>query len=166
MDWHPVQGVPHLVPDAPRNRLQVPSDPEDVVDVQLAYESLIRFLRSPSNQESFITKLFEARLHHYNFLDVFYELLLFGYFTNDSAPECEGGFLESLFGSISMGDVDVWEAAAELYFTVLIDQLTVLCEVLFSQPLVLYCDPAALASVVLRLLWQHVPLMMDTLEKL
>ncbi|KAF4077664.1 hypothetical protein AMELA_G00210620 [Ameiurus melas] len=28
MDWHPVQGVPRLVPDAPWDRLQVPRDPE------------------------------------------------------------------------------------------------------------------------------------------
>ncbi|XP_053505377.1 uncharacterized protein LOC128622701 [Ictalurus furcatus] len=138
---------------------------QDVVGGQLAYASLIQFLKSPSNQESIVTELFEAQLHHYNFVDVFYELLLFGYVMNDSAPEaCEGGFLESLYAFISMWNPDVWEPAAELYFTMLIDQLTVHCEVLFSQPLELYSDPAALA--VSQLLWQHVPLMMDTLEKL
>ncbi|XP_053508111.1 uncharacterized protein LOC128624462 isoform X1 [Ictalurus furcatus] len=140
---------------------------QDVVGVQLAYESLIQFLRSPPNQESIVTELFGAQLHHYNFMDMFYELLIFRYVTNDSAPEaCEGGFLEGLFAFISMWNPDEWEPAAELYFTMLIDQLTVLCEVLFSQPLELYSDPAALASPVSQLLWQHVPLMMDMLEKL
>lgn len=98
---------------------------------------------------------------------MFYVLLLFSYFVNGSIPEAfEGGFLESLFALISMWDVDVWEPAAELYFTVLVDGLTVLSEVLFSQPLELYCDPAASSSGVLGILWQHVQLMMDTLEKL
>ncbi|KAF4072258.1 hypothetical protein AMELA_G00261040, partial [Ameiurus melas] len=31
MDWHPVQGVPRLVPDASWDRLQVPRDPEEGV---------------------------------------------------------------------------------------------------------------------------------------
>ncbi|XP_053508974.1 uncharacterized protein LOC128625009 [Ictalurus furcatus] len=140
---------------------------QDVFGVQLAYESLVRFLRKPSYQESIMTELLGAQLHHYNFLDVFYELLLFGYFWNGSTPEAfEGGFLERLFALINMWDMDMWEPAAGLYFTALIDRLTVLCEVLFSQPLELYSDSVALSSAVSRLLRQHVQLMMDTLEKL
>ncbi|KAK3505742.1 hypothetical protein QTP70_020061, partial [Hemibagrus guttatus] len=104
---------------------------------------------------------------HFNFVDVFYELLVFGYFCNGLAPETfEGGFLQRLMALISMWDLDVWEPAAGLYFTVLIDQLTELLVVLFSQPLELYEDPEALATVVLRLIKQHVQLMMATLEKL
>ncbi|KAK3520911.1 hypothetical protein QTP86_016876, partial [Hemibagrus guttatus] len=104
---------------------------------------------------------------HFNFVDVFYELLVFGYFCNGLAPETfEGGFLQRLMAFISMWDLDVWEPAAGLYFTVLIDQLTELLVVLFSQPLELYEDPEALATVVLRLIKQHVQLMMATLEKL
>ncbi|KAK3520948.1 hypothetical protein QTP86_016483, partial [Hemibagrus guttatus] len=63
----------------------------------------------------------------------------------------EGGFLQRLMALISR-DLDVWEPAAGLYFTVLIDQLTELLVVLFSQPLELYNDPEALATVVLRLI--------------
>ncbi|KAK3515719.1 hypothetical protein QTP70_030163 [Hemibagrus guttatus] len=104
---------------------------------------------------------------HFNFVDIFYELLVFGYFCYGLAPETfEGGFLQRLMALISMWDLDVWEPAAGLYFTVLIDQLTELLVVLFSQPLELYEDPEALATVVLRLIKQHVQLMMDTLEKL
>ncbi|KAK3505867.1 hypothetical protein QTP70_019502, partial [Hemibagrus guttatus] len=103
---------------------------------------------------------------HFNFVDVFYELLVFGYFCYGLAPETfEGGFLQRLMALISMWDLDVWEPAAGLYFTVLIDQLTELLVVLFSQPLELYEDPEALATVVLRLIKQHVQLM-ATLEKL
>ncbi|KAK3506055.1 hypothetical protein QTP70_021852 [Hemibagrus guttatus] len=139
---------------------------QDTVRVQSAYEALIWFLRTSSNQESITAELSGANLH-FNFVDVFYELLVFGYFCNGLAPETfEGGFLQRLMALISMWDLDVWEPAAGLYFTVLIDQLTELLVVLFSQPLELYEDPEALATVVLRLIKQHVQLMMATLEKL
>ncbi|KAG7313791.1 hypothetical protein KOW79_000071, partial [Hemibagrus wyckioides] len=93
---------------------------QDAVGVQLAYEALIRFLRTPSNQESIKAEL-SSCVYHYNFVDIFFELLLFGYFTNSSIPETfTGGFLERLLALFSMWDVDVWEPAAELYFTVLI----------------------------------------------
>ncbi|XP_058232055.1 uncharacterized protein LOC131344105 [Hemibagrus wyckioides] len=93
---------------------------QDVVGVLLAYEALIRFLRTSSNQESIKAELSSCD-HHYNFLDVFYELILFGCFINGSKPQpFKGGFLERLLALFSMWDVDVWEPAAELYFTVLI----------------------------------------------
>ncbi|KAK3519601.1 hypothetical protein QTP86_017966, partial [Hemibagrus guttatus] len=53
--------------------------------VQLAYEALIQFLRTPSKQESIAAELFWVYVHHFNFPDVFYELLLFGFFTNSSS---------------------------------------------------------------------------------
>ncbi|KAK3543430.1 hypothetical protein QTP70_020912 [Hemibagrus guttatus] len=105
----------------------------DAVHVQLAYEALIWFLRT-SNQESIAAELSGAYVYHYNFVDVFYELLLCGYFMNTSTPDT-GGFLERLFALINMWDVDVWEPTAKMYFTMLIDQLTGRFEVLFSQPL-------------------------------
>ncbi|KAK3546267.1 hypothetical protein QTP70_025606, partial [Hemibagrus guttatus] len=74
--------------------------------------------------------------------------------------------LERLFALISMWNVDVWEPAAKIYFTVLIDQLTDLAEVLFTQPPEFYYDPAALATTLRALLRQHVQKMMDILEKL
>ncbi|XP_058259620.1 uncharacterized protein LOC131361977 [Hemibagrus wyckioides] len=139
---------------------------QDAVHVRLAYEALIRFLRTSSNQESIAAELSGAGLH-FNFLDVFYELLIIGYYGNGFVPETfEGGFLQRLMALVSMWDLDVWEPAAELYFTVLIDQLTELLEVLFSQPLELYKDPEALATAATRLIKQHVQLMMNTLEKL
>ncbi|KAK3520687.1 hypothetical protein QTP70_030566, partial [Hemibagrus guttatus] len=93
----------------------------DAVRVQLAYEALIWFLRTSSNQESIAAELSGANLH-FNFLDVFYELLVFGYFcTFGLAPETfEAGFLQRLMALISIWDLDVWEPAAGLYFTVLI----------------------------------------------
>ncbi|KAK3552563.1 hypothetical protein QTP86_015652 [Hemibagrus guttatus] len=107
------------------------------------------------------------QVYHYNFVDVFYELLLFGYITNGSIPDTfEGGLVERLFALISMWNVDVWEPAAKIYFTVLIDQLTDLAEVLFTQPPEFYYDPAALARTLRPLLRQHVQKMMDILEKL
>ncbi|KAK3520945.1 hypothetical protein QTP86_020890, partial [Hemibagrus guttatus] len=94
---------------------------QEAVRVQLAYEDLIQFLRTPSNQESIAAELSGANLHHYNFVDVFYELLVFRVFISGSAPETfEGGFLERLMALISMWDVDVWEPAAGLYITELI----------------------------------------------
>ncbi|XP_060735220.1 uncharacterized protein LOC132852206 isoform X1 [Tachysurus vachellii] len=139
---------------------------QDVVGVKLAYEALIRFLRTPSHQDSIEAEI-SSCVPHYNFLDVFFELILFRHFRSGSTLETfNGGFLERLLELISMWDVDVWEPAAELYFTVLIDHLTQLAEVLFSQPLELYSDPAALATTVQHLLKKHVQQMMDTLEKL
>ncbi|XP_058231800.1 uncharacterized protein LOC131343937 [Hemibagrus wyckioides] len=115
---------------------------QNPVPVRLAYEALIRFLRTSSNQESTAAELSGAGLHHFNFLDVFYELLIVGYYGNGFVPETsEGGFLQRLMELVSMWDLDVWEPAAELYFTVLIDQLTELLEVLFSQPLELTQKP-------------------------
>ncbi|KAK3537949.1 hypothetical protein QTP70_024544 [Hemibagrus guttatus] len=140
---------------------------QDAVRVQLAYEDLICFLKTPSYQDSIASELSWACVYHYNFVDVFYELLLFGYFTNGSTPETfKGGFLERLFVLISMWDVDVWKPAAEIYFTVLIDQLTDLAEVLFTQPPELYHDPAALASILRPVLRQRVQKIMDILGKL
>ncbi|KAK3563152.1 hypothetical protein QTP86_016392, partial [Hemibagrus guttatus] len=139
----------------------------DAVRVQLAYEDLICFLKTSSYQDSIASELSWACVYHYNFVDVFYELLLFGYFTNGSTPETfKGGFLERLFVLISMWDVDVWKPAAELYFAVLIDQLTDLAEVLFTQPPELYHDPAALVSILRPVLRQRVQKMMDILGKL
>ncbi|KAK3506072.1 hypothetical protein QTP70_018318, partial [Hemibagrus guttatus] len=97
---------------------------QDTVRVQSAYEALIWFLRTSSNQESIAAELSGANLH-FNFVDVFYELLVFGYFCNGLAPETfEGGFLQRLMAFISMWDLDVWEPAAGLYFTVLITILS------------------------------------------
>ncbi|KAK3521071.1 hypothetical protein QTP86_015257 [Hemibagrus guttatus] len=140
---------------------------QDAVRVKLAYEDLIWFLKTPSYQDSIAAELSEAHVYHYNFVDVFYELLLFGYITNGSIPDTfEGGPLERLFVLISMWNVDVWEPAAKIYFTVLIDQLTDLAEALFTQPPEFYYDPAALATTLRPLLRQHVQKMMDILEKL
>ncbi|KAK3545987.1 hypothetical protein QTP70_018905 [Hemibagrus guttatus] len=140
---------------------------QDAICVKLAYEDLIWFLKTPSYQDSIAAELSEAYVYHYNFVDVFYELLLFGYITNGSIPDTfEGGPLERLFVLISMWNVDVWEPAAKIYFTVLIDQLTDLAEVLFTQPPEFYYDPAALATTLRPLLRQHVQKMMDILEKL
>ncbi|KAK3506146.1 hypothetical protein QTP70_019452 [Hemibagrus guttatus] len=94
---------------------------QDAVRVKLAYEDLIWFLKTPSYQDSIAAELSEAYVYHYNFVDVFYELLLFGYITNGSIPDTfEGGLVERLFALISMWNVDVWEPAAKIYFTVLI----------------------------------------------
>ncbi|KAK3521040.1 hypothetical protein QTP86_015804 [Hemibagrus guttatus] len=140
---------------------------QDAVRVQLAYEDLIWFLKTPSYQDSIAAELSGAYVYHYNFVDIFYELLLFGYVKNGSIPDTfKGGFLERLFALISMWNVDVWEPAAEIYFTVLIDQLTDLAELLFTQPPQFYYDPAALASTLRPLLRQRVQKMMDILEKL
>ncbi|KAK3520983.1 hypothetical protein QTP86_018673 [Hemibagrus guttatus] len=140
---------------------------QDAVRVQLAYEDLIWFLKTPSYQDSIAAELSGAYVYHYNFVDVFYELLLFGYITNGSIPDTfKGGLLERLFALISMWNVDVWEPAAKIYFTVLIDQLTDLAEVLFTQPPEFYYDPAALARTLRPLLRQRVQKMMDILEKL
>ncbi|KAK3567536.1 hypothetical protein QTP86_020051 [Hemibagrus guttatus] len=128
----------------------------DAVGVQLAYEALIQFLRTPSYQESIEMELSGSNVHHYNFLDVFYELIVFSCFKNGSTPQpFKGGFLERLLEFISMFDMDVWEPAAGLYFTVLIDHLTELVVVLFSQPLELYSDPAALATAALHTLYSE-----------
>ncbi|KAK2843241.1 hypothetical protein Q7C36_011456 [Tachysurus vachellii] len=122
---------------------------QDAGLVQQAYEALIRFLRTPSNQESITAELSRVYVHHYNFLDIFHELLVFGYLKSGSTPETfEGGFLERLLALINMLDVDEWEPAAGTYFVVLIDQLTDLVEVLFTQALELYHDTAALASTL------------------
>ncbi|KAK3506350.1 hypothetical protein QTP70_020382 [Hemibagrus guttatus] len=140
---------------------------QDAVRVKLAYEDLIWFLKTPSYQDSIAAELSEAYVYHYNFVDVFYELFLFSYITNGSIPDTfEGGLLERLFALISMWNVDVWEPAAKIYFTVLIDQLTDLAEVLFTQPPEFYYDPAALARTLRPLLRQHVQKIMDILEKL
>ncbi|XP_047678750.1 uncharacterized protein LOC113652337 isoform X2 [Tachysurus fulvidraco] len=139
---------------------------QDVVGVKLGYQALIQFLRAPSDQDSIEAEI-SSFVPHYNFLDVFFELILFRHFRSGSTLETfKGGFVERLLELISMWDVDVWEPAAELYFTVLIDHLTQLAEVLFSQPLELYNDPAALATTVQHLLKEHVRQMMDILEKL
>ncbi|XP_047677073.1 uncharacterized protein LOC113660267 [Tachysurus fulvidraco] len=135
-------------------------------NIQLAYEALIQFLRTPSHQDSIEAEI-SSCVPHYNFLDVFFELILFRHFRSGSTLETfKGGFLEGLLELVSMWDVDVWEPAAELYFTVLIDHLTQLAEVLFTQPLELYSDPATLAATVQHLLKKHVQQMMDILEKL
>ncbi|XP_058271915.1 uncharacterized protein LOC131369339 [Hemibagrus wyckioides] len=141
---------------------------QEAVRVQLAYEDLIRFLRTPSNQGSIAAELSWENLHHYNFVDVFYELLIFRCFTSGLVPETKfkGGFLERLMALIRTWEADMWEPASQIYFNELIVQLTDLCEVLFSQPLELFYYPAALAHAVRRLLMQHVQLMMDNLEKL
>ncbi|KAG7313738.1 hypothetical protein KOW79_000040 [Hemibagrus wyckioides] len=55
-----------------------------------------------------------------------------------------------------MWEVDVWKPAARTYFKVLIDQLTDLAEVLFTQPPEFYQDPAALASKLRPFLRQRV----------
>ncbi|XP_026995685.2 uncharacterized protein LOC113638582 [Tachysurus fulvidraco] len=139
---------------------------QDVVGVKLAYEALIKFLRTPSYQDSIAAEI-SSFVPHYNFLDVFFEMILFRHFISGSTLETfKGGFVERLLELISMWDVDVWEPAAERYFRVLVDHLTQLAEVLFSQPLELYSDPAALATTVQHLIKEHVQQMMNILEKL
>ncbi|XP_060748017.1 uncharacterized protein LOC132860735 [Tachysurus vachellii] len=140
---------------------------KEVHHVQLAYEALIQFLRTPSNQESIAAELSGANIHNYNFVDVFYELLVFGYVINGSEPETfAGAFLERLIALVNMWDADVWEPAAALCFAEVIDQLKEFFDDLFALPRDLYSDPAALAPEVCRLLVQHVQLLMDTLETL
>ncbi|XP_047671605.1 uncharacterized protein LOC113660663 isoform X2 [Tachysurus fulvidraco] len=135
--------------------------------VRLAYEALIQFLRTPSNQESIAAELSAAKIHHYNFVDVFYELLVFGYVINGSEPQTfAGAFLEQLIALVNMWDSDVWEPAAALCFAEVIDQLKELFDDLFALPRDLYSDPAALAPAVRQLLLQHVQLLKDTLETL
>ncbi|KAG7328158.1 hypothetical protein KOW79_008102 [Hemibagrus wyckioides] len=60
---------------------------QDAGRVQLAYEALIRFLKTPSYQDWIAAELSGSYVYHYNFVDIFFELLLFGYFTNSSIPE-------------------------------------------------------------------------------
>ncbi|XP_062848391.1 uncharacterized protein LOC134310695 [Trichomycterus rosablanca] len=138
---------------------------QDVLEVQLSYEALIRFLKEAANQSSVQLEMFEVQLH-LNLLDVLYELLLFGWFSNDSAPEfMDGGFLDRLFKHIMSWDVEIWQPAAQRCFTVLQEQLTEFLQAVFSQPLALYEDPEGLAHVVLDLLKLHVQQMLKTLRK-
>ncbi|XP_062851275.1 uncharacterized protein LOC134314566 [Trichomycterus rosablanca] len=138
---------------------------QNVVDTQLSYESLMRFLKAPANQNLIELELVENQLQ-LNILDVLFELILFGWFRNDSAPEfTEGGFLDKLFRHIISWDVEFWEPAANLCFMVLLDQLTAFLELLFSQPLVLYGDIEGLTRVVLGLLKQHVQQLLKAVNK-
>ncbi|XP_062863828.1 uncharacterized protein LOC134325529 [Trichomycterus rosablanca] len=138
---------------------------QDVLEVQLSYEALIRFLKEAANQSSVQLEMFEVQLH-LNLLDVLYELVLFGWFIYDSAPEfMDGGFLDRLLKHIISWDIEIWEPAAQQCFTVLQDQLTEFLQVVFSQPLELYEDPEGLAHVVLDLLKLHVQQMLKTMKK-
>ncbi|KAK3505995.1 hypothetical protein QTP70_018909, partial [Hemibagrus guttatus] len=140
---------------------------QDAVRVQLAYEDLDLVPEDSFLSGLHCSRALRAYVYHYSFVDIFYELLLFGYVKNGSIPDTfKGGFLERLFALISMWNIDMWEPAAEIYFTVLIDQLTDLAEVLFTQPPEFYYDPTALASTLRPLLRQRVQKMMDILEKL
>ncbi|KAK3509713.1 hypothetical protein QTP70_008445 [Hemibagrus guttatus] len=66
---------------------------QDAVHVQLDYEALIRFLKTPSYQDSIEAELSRAYaslqmpVYLYNFVDVFYELLLCRYFINGLTPQ-------------------------------------------------------------------------------
>ncbi|XP_062846115.1 uncharacterized protein LOC134305234 [Trichomycterus rosablanca] len=138
---------------------------QDVLKVQLSYEALIRFLRGAANRSSIELEMLEIQLH-LNFLDVLYELVVFGWFTFDSAPEfMDGGFLDQLFKHIMSWDPEIWETAAQQCFLALQDQLTEFLRVVFSQPLELYEDPKGLAHVVLELLKRHVQQMLQTTKK-
>ncbi|XP_062865619.1 uncharacterized protein LOC134328455 [Trichomycterus rosablanca] len=138
---------------------------QDVLEVQLSYEALIRLLKGAANQSSVELEMLEVQLH-LNFLDVLYELVLFGWFLYDSAPEfMDGGFLDQLFQHIMSWDPEIWEPVAQRCFTVLQDQLTEFLRVVFSQPLELYEDPKGLAHVVLELLKRHVRQMLQTTKK-
>ncbi|KAK3539275.1 hypothetical protein QTP86_033476, partial [Hemibagrus guttatus] len=139
---------------------------KDVVGVQLAYDSVVHLLREPSNWESIEAELLQARLHHFSFLDVFFELVLFRCFIHSSPPTAsDGGFLHRLFRAISQWDADIREPEAARLFLRLSNMLTVLLEDLFYQPLELYGDPAALASAVLSIVKQRVQEMMKTIQR-
>ncbi|XP_058230379.1 uncharacterized protein LOC131343036 [Hemibagrus wyckioides] len=139
---------------------------KDVNGVKLAYESVIRFLRQPSNWESIKVELLQAQLHHFSFFDLFFELVLFRCFLHSSPPPAsDGGLLQRLFLAISQWDVDIREPEAERLFLRLSNMLTVLLEDLFYQPLELYRDPAALDSAVLRIVKQRVQEIMKTIER-
>ncbi|KAK3538929.1 hypothetical protein QTP86_023475, partial [Hemibagrus guttatus] len=139
---------------------------KDVIGVQLAYDSVIHFLREPSNWESIEAELLQAQLHHFSFLDVFFELVLFSCFIHSSPPPAsDGGFLQRLFRAISQWDMDIREPEAARLFLRLSNMLTVLLEDLFYQPLELYGDPAALASAVLSIVKQRVQEMMKTIQR-
>ncbi|XP_058261670.1 uncharacterized protein LOC131363300 [Hemibagrus wyckioides] len=139
---------------------------KDVDGVKRAYDSVIRFVRKPSNWEWIEAELLQAQLHHFSFLDVFFELVLFRCFIHSSPPPAsDGGLLQPLFLAISQWDVEVREPEAERLFLRLSNILTVLLEDLFHQPLELYGDPAALASAVLKIVKQRVQEMMKTIER-
>ncbi|XP_060714763.1 uncharacterized protein LOC132838458 [Tachysurus vachellii] len=75
---------------------------QDVGGVKLAYEALIQFLRTPSYQDSIEAEI-SSCVPHYNFLDVFFELILFHHFRSGSTLETfKGGFLERLLELVSM----------------------------------------------------------------
>ncbi|KAK3505772.1 hypothetical protein QTP70_019990 [Hemibagrus guttatus] len=137
---------------------------QDPFGVQQAYDDVIQFLREPSYQEMIEAELFDAELYHFNLLDLFFEHILFGYIINNLAPAAlDGGFLQRLFVMNSKWDVDIWEPEAEELCLLLCCKLTMLLEELFSQPLELYSDPAALAIVVSRLVKEHVQEMLKAM---
>ncbi|XP_060716648.1 uncharacterized protein LOC132839600 [Tachysurus vachellii] len=138
---------------------------QDPRGVQRAYDEVIRFLREPSYQETIEAEVLDAQLYHFNLLDVFFELVFFGCLINGLPPEAlDGGFLQHVFDMNSQWDVDIREPEAEQLFLLLSLKLTMLLEELFSQPLDLYSDPAALATAVQRLVKERVQEMLKAME--
>ncbi|XP_060748904.1 uncharacterized protein LOC132861413 [Tachysurus vachellii] len=139
---------------------------QDPRGVQRAYDEVIRFLREPSYQEMIEAEVLDAQLYHFNLLDVFFELIFFSCLINSLPPEAlDGGFLQLVFYMNSQWDVDIREPEAEQLFLLLSLKLTMLLEELFSQPLDLYSDPAALATVVLRLVKERVQEMLKAMAE-
>ncbi|GAA6091630.1 uncharacterized protein LOC113639520 isoform X1 [Tachysurus ichikawai] len=137
---------------------------QDPCSVQRAYDEVIRFLREPSYQETIEAEVLDAQLYHFNLLDVFFELVFFSCLINGLPPEAlDGGFLQRVFHMNSQWDVDIRESEAEQLFLLLSLKLTMLLEELFSQPLDLYSDPAALATAVLRLVKERVQEMLKAM---
>ncbi|XP_047656406.1 uncharacterized protein LOC113639463 isoform X2 [Tachysurus fulvidraco] len=139
---------------------------QDPRGVQRAYDELIRFLREPSYQEMIKAEVLDAQLYHFNLLDVFFELVFFSCLINGLPPGAlDGGFLQHVFDMNSQWDVDIREPEADQLFLLLSLKLTLLLEELFSQPLDLYSDPAALATAVLRLVKEHVQEMLKAMAE-
>ncbi|KAK3531247.1 hypothetical protein QTP70_015220, partial [Hemibagrus guttatus] len=89
----------------------------DVVRVQLAYDTVIRFLRVPSNWESFEAELLRARPHHFSFLDVLFDFVLFSCFTHSSPPPAN--MLTVLLEDLFYQDLELYGDPAALASAVL-----------------------------------------------
>lgn len=132
---------------------------------QQAFGHLISHSQNPAYSTATRIELAQSGIFHFNFLDVVFELVVFGVLEG-TMPRAQtaGGFLNHLAETInSLMPTGAWPPEAKVYLQALRGELLGFLDSILGFAQQLYSDPQPLASAVWECVEQHVQRCLDTL---
>ncbi|XP_036435633.1 uncharacterized protein LOC118814079 [Colossoma macropomum] len=142
----------------------------DLTAFQQAYDRLLALVQDPSCREGIEVELAQIGIHHFNFIDIVYEVVIFGVQCGVRPQICPmpGGFLDHLLVMISSFSASTEQSRprAEQYRLMIQNAMMRLLEDIFALGESVYEHPESVAEAVWNLVVDQFDELLDRLKNI